>query len=141
MSTVQEIERAIQALKPGELEELYSWLDQYCPQPIDARIQLRCAYGDSREVGEVLQRVLVCSGENVWIDLYGHVLHQGTIYEATVAVAAWMVEALQTGKLGNRLIPIGKPFGKKDAFSERVLVFDLLSGIAEVGSRTGWFHK
>jgi hypothetical protein len=28
LSTVQEIERAIRALKPEELEELYSWLDQ-----------------------------------------------------------------------------------------------------------------
>jgi hypothetical protein len=39
LSTVQEIERAIGALKPEELEELYSWLDQNCPQPIDARVQ------------------------------------------------------------------------------------------------------
>jgi hypothetical protein len=39
LSTVQEIERAIGALKPKELEELYSWLDQNCPQPIDARVQ------------------------------------------------------------------------------------------------------
>ena len=39
MNTVQEIEHAIKALTPRELEELYSWLDQYYPQPIDARIQ------------------------------------------------------------------------------------------------------
>jgi hypothetical protein len=39
MNTVQEIEHAIQALTPRELEELYSWLDQHCPQSIDARIQ------------------------------------------------------------------------------------------------------
>ncbi len=39
LSTVQEIERAISALKPQELEELYSWLDQNCPQPIDTRVQ------------------------------------------------------------------------------------------------------
>ena len=39
MKTVQEIEHAIQTLAPRELEELYSWLDQHCPQPIDARIQ------------------------------------------------------------------------------------------------------
>ena len=39
LSTVQEIERAIGALKPKELEELYSWLDQNCLQPIDARVQ------------------------------------------------------------------------------------------------------
>ena len=45
MNTVQEIERAIQALRPRELEELYSWLDQHCPQPIDARIQSDLAAG------------------------------------------------------------------------------------------------
>ena len=39
LSTVQEIERAIGALMPQELEELYSWLDQHCPQPIDTRVQ------------------------------------------------------------------------------------------------------
>lgn len=39
LSKVQEIERAIGALSPPELEELYSWLDQYSPQPIDVRIQ------------------------------------------------------------------------------------------------------
>ena len=91
--------------------------------------QLHCAYGDSREVGELLQQVL--AGKDVWIDLFGHVLHQGTIYEATVAVAAWMVEALQAKRLGERLIPVGKPFSNKDILSERVLVFDLLSGMAE----------
>lgn len=45
MNTVQEIEHAIQALTPHELEELYSWLDEYCPQPIDARIQSGLAAG------------------------------------------------------------------------------------------------
>ncbi len=45
VNTVTEIERAIQALTPGELEELYSWLDQNCPQPIDARIQSDLASG------------------------------------------------------------------------------------------------
>ncbi len=45
LSTIQEIERAISALKPQELEELYSWLDQNCPQPIDTRIQSDLAAG------------------------------------------------------------------------------------------------
>ena len=35
----QEIERAIDALTPPELEELCVWLDQHHPQPIDARLQ------------------------------------------------------------------------------------------------------
>ena len=45
LSTVEEIERAIRALKPEELEELYSWLDQNCPQPIDTRVQSDLATG------------------------------------------------------------------------------------------------
>ena len=39
LNTVQEIERAIEALTPQQLSELYAWLDQYDPQPIDARLQ------------------------------------------------------------------------------------------------------
>jgi hypothetical protein len=45
LSTVQEIARAIGALKPQELEELYSWLEQNCPQPIDTRVQSDLAAG------------------------------------------------------------------------------------------------
>jgi hypothetical protein len=45
MNTIQEIEGAIQALAPRELEELYSWLDRHCPQPVDARIQSDLAAG------------------------------------------------------------------------------------------------
>jgi hypothetical protein len=32
-------ERAIRALTPHEIEELYAWLEQHCPPPIDPRIQ------------------------------------------------------------------------------------------------------
>ena len=39
LDTVQEIERAIGALSPRELEELYVWLDLHCPQPNDAQLQ------------------------------------------------------------------------------------------------------
>jgi len=39
LNTIQEIERAIGALSPPELEELYAWLDQYCPQPIDTQLK------------------------------------------------------------------------------------------------------
>ena len=45
LKTVQEIERAIGTLTPKELEELYQWLDQHCPQPIDARMQSDLAAG------------------------------------------------------------------------------------------------
>jgi len=39
LDSIQEIERAIEALTPPELEELHSWLDQHCPQPIDAQLK------------------------------------------------------------------------------------------------------
>ena len=39
LNTVQEIEHAIRTLTPSELEELYAWLDGYCPQPIDAQLK------------------------------------------------------------------------------------------------------
>jgi len=45
LNTVQEIERAIDALTQEELGELYSWLDQRHPQPIDARVQSDLAAG------------------------------------------------------------------------------------------------
>jgi hypothetical protein len=45
MSAVEEIENAIQTLTPRELEELYSWLDQYGPQPIDSHLQSDLAAG------------------------------------------------------------------------------------------------
>ena len=45
LNTVEEIERAIRALNPHELEELCSWLDQNCPQPIDTRVQSDLAAG------------------------------------------------------------------------------------------------
>lgn len=44
-TTIQEIERAIQALSPKEVEELYAWLDQHYPQPVDARLQSDLAAG------------------------------------------------------------------------------------------------
>lgn len=39
LDKLEEIERAIVALTPGELEELYAWLDEHCPQPIDAQLK------------------------------------------------------------------------------------------------------
>jgi hypothetical protein len=39
LSTLQEIERAIDALAPQQIEELYVWLDQRHPQPIDAQLK------------------------------------------------------------------------------------------------------
>ena len=36
--TLQEVEQAIGALTPQELQELYVWLEQHFPQPMDARL-------------------------------------------------------------------------------------------------------
>ena len=55
LNTVQEIERAIGALKPQELDELYTWLDQNCPQPIDARVRGDLAAG---HLDTAIQRAL-----------------------------------------------------------------------------------
>lgn len=38
-TSVREIERAIDALTPQQLGELYLWLDRHHPHPIDAQIQ------------------------------------------------------------------------------------------------------
>lgn len=55
LNKVREIERAIRALKPKELEELYSWLDQNCPQPIDNRLKADLAAG---RLDNAIQRAL-----------------------------------------------------------------------------------
>ena len=39
LDTVQEIERAIDALTPQQKVELYVWLEQHHPQPIDAQLK------------------------------------------------------------------------------------------------------
>ncbi len=39
LSTVQEIERAIDALTPQQRDELYQWIDQHYPQPIDEQLK------------------------------------------------------------------------------------------------------
>ena len=45
LSTVEEIERAIDDLSPQQIEELYVWLDERHPQPIDARLRADLAAG------------------------------------------------------------------------------------------------
>ena len=55
LNTVREIERAIGALTPPELEELYSWLDQHWPQPIDAQLK---ADLDAGRIDDRINRVL-----------------------------------------------------------------------------------
>ena len=55
LNTVQEIERAIDALTQEELGELYSWLDQRHPQPIDAQLK---ADLDAGRVDDRINRAL-----------------------------------------------------------------------------------
>ena len=44
-STVKEIERAIQGLSRQEIEELYSWLEEHYPDPMDAKLKTDLAAG------------------------------------------------------------------------------------------------
>ena len=54
-NTIKEIERAIGALTSHEIEELYVWLDEHYPQPIDARVQSDLAAG---RLDSAIQRAL-----------------------------------------------------------------------------------
>jgi hypothetical protein len=55
LNSIQEIERAIGALAPREIEELYLWLEQHCPPPIDTRVQSDLAAG---HLDTAIQRAL-----------------------------------------------------------------------------------
>jgi hypothetical protein len=55
VNTVRDIERAIGALTPREIEELYVWLDEHYPQPIDTRVQSDLAAG---RLDSAIQRAL-----------------------------------------------------------------------------------
>lgn len=39
LTSIQEIEHAIDALTPQQIDELYRWLDQRHPQQIDAQLK------------------------------------------------------------------------------------------------------
>jgi hypothetical protein len=55
LNTIKEIERAIGALTPSEIEELYLWLEQHFPPPIDSRVQSDLAAG---RLDTAIQRAL-----------------------------------------------------------------------------------
>ena len=55
MDRVQEIERAIDALTPREVEELYVWLDQRHPQLIDTQLK---ADLDAGRIDDRIQRAM-----------------------------------------------------------------------------------
>jgi hypothetical protein len=48
MNTVSEIERAISARSPNELDELYTWMDQKCPIDVQLKIDLDTGRIDDR---------------------------------------------------------------------------------------------
>jgi hypothetical protein len=45
LHTVREIEQAIAALEPHQLRELYTWLDQNAPEPIDSHTEAALSAG------------------------------------------------------------------------------------------------
>ena len=55
LNSIKEIERAIGALTPREVEELYAWLEQHCPPPTDTRMQSDLAAG---RLDTAIQRAL-----------------------------------------------------------------------------------
>jgi hypothetical protein len=55
LNSIKKVERAIGALTPGEIEELYAWLEQHRPPPIDARVQSDLAAG---RLDPAIQRAL-----------------------------------------------------------------------------------
>jgi len=55
LNTVKDIERAIGTLTPQEIEELYAWLEENHPNPIDARVQSDLSAG---RLDAAIQRAL-----------------------------------------------------------------------------------
>ena len=56
MSSIEEIERAIDELSPEQIQELYIWLDEHHPHSIDARLQSDLAAGRlDRAIQEALE--------------------------------------------------------------------------------------
>jgi hypothetical protein len=91
--------------------------------------QLRDAYGFAEGVGELLNQI--ADGDDAWGELYNRVLHQGTLYEAAIPVASWLVHALQVGTIGKRRIAVGRMFGTDEVLSESTLAYTFLSDMAE----------
>jgi hypothetical protein len=55
LNTLKEIELAIGALTTREIEELYQWLEQHCPPPIDNGVHSELAAG---RLDTAIQRAL-----------------------------------------------------------------------------------
>jgi len=50
LTTVQDIERAINALTPEQMEELHQWLDRRHPQRIDTQLKADLEANESMSV-------------------------------------------------------------------------------------------
>jgi hypothetical protein len=55
LDTLQKIKLAIDGLTPQQMEELYVWLEQHHPQPIDAQLQ---ADLDAGRIDDCINRAL-----------------------------------------------------------------------------------
>jgi hypothetical protein len=94
--------------------------------------RLTGAYGSAEEVGELL--ALIESGEDVWGDLFSHVLHQGSLFEATIPAIDWVILALEQNRLVGHSAPIGRSADANKGLSQRAWAFVFLSAAA--GSAT-----
>jgi hypothetical protein len=95
---------------------------------------LKSAYGSAEEVGELLG--LIESGEDVWGDLIGEVLHQGSLYSATAPAISVVIGLLSRGALSKRVASPRRSAGRGQVPSQRVWAFGFLAGAAMSATQT-----
>jgi hypothetical protein len=95
---------------------------------------LKSAYGSAEEVGELLG--LIESGEDVWGDLIGEVLHQGSLYGATAPAIAVVIGLLSRGALSKRPASPRRGEGRGQVPSQRAWAFVFLAGAATSATQT-----
>jgi hypothetical protein len=96
--------------------------------------RLTSARGSAEEVGELIG--LIESGEDVWGDLIGEVLHQVSLYDATAPAVSWAVGFLRRGDLTQPSVPARRSAGRKPALSQKTWAFIFLSGAAAAATQT-----
>ena len=95
---------------------------------------LKSAYSSAEEVGELLG--LIESGEDVWGDLIGEVLHQGSLYSATAPAISVVIGLLSRGALSKRVASPRRSAGRGQVPSQRVWAFGFLAGAAMSATQT-----
>ena len=85
---------------------------------------LRCASGSAAEVGVLLD--CIEAGEDVWSDLIGEVLHQGSMFDSTPPAVSWVIRFLLGGGLPART----PPARKSRTPSQHAWAFVFLAGAA-----------